>query len=185
MQPPAGSQVSRVPAQRPPSDQLAPPPSAPAPVPQRRRIRTIVTVAVAVLVALLLGGLAAGYVLYDRATAPDRSAPDVVVSGYLHAFLVDRNDARAAGFTCREGASLADLKALRGDLVSREERFATDISVSWGSLMVQREGDEAIVEVELIISAYVDGIAQTDRQPWRFTTRLTDDWRVCAGSRAG
>ncbi|MGN9778547.1 hypothetical protein ACTMS0_22675 [Micromonospora sp. H33] len=185
MQPPAGSQVSRVPAQRPPSDQLAPPPPAPAPVPPRRRVRTILTVTAAVLTALLLGGLAVGYLLYDRATTPDRSAPDVVVSGYLHAYLVDRNDARAGVFTCREGASVAELRALRDDLVSREERFATDISVSWGSLLVRREGNEAIVEVPLIISAYVDGIAQSDRQPWRFTTRLTDDWRVCAGSRAG
>ncbi|QGN50642.1 hypothetical protein GKC29_06195 [Micromonospora sp. WMMC415] len=184
MQPPAGSQVSRVPAQRPPSDQLAPPPLAPAPIPPRRRVRTILTVTAAVFVALLLGGLAAGYVLYDRATAPDRSAPDVVVSGYLHAFLVDRNDARAAAFTCRDGASVAELQALRGDLVSREERFSTDISVSWGSLLVRSEGDQAVVEVELVISAYVDGIAQTDRQPWQFNTRLTDDWRVCGGRRA-
>ncbi|WP_033776523.1 hypothetical protein [Salinispora cortesiana] len=189
MQPPAGSQVSRLPAQRPPSEQLAAPPSAPAPgtgtpvQPRRQRLRTILTVTAAVLTALVLGGIVGGYVLYDRATTPDRSAPDVVVSSYLAAFFVDRNDTLADLFLCAEGASLAELRALREDLAAREARFAVPISVSWGSLAVQREGDEAIVDLELVISAYVDGGSYSERQPWRFTTRLGEDWRVCAGAR--
>ncbi|WP_043134307.1 hypothetical protein [Salinispora tropica] len=189
MQPPAGSQVSRLPAQRPPSEQLAPPPSAPAPgagvpvQPRRQRLRTILTVTAAVLTALVLGGIVGGYVLYDRATTPDRSAPDVVVSSYLAAFFIDRDDTLADLFVCGDGASLAELRALREDLAAREARFAVPISVSWGSLAVQREGDEAVVELELVISAYVDGVFQSDPQPWRFTTRLGEDWRVCAGAR--
>lgn len=185
MQPPAGSQVSRLPAQRPPSDQLAPPLPEPAPVrPRQQRVRTILTVTAAVLTALVLGGIVGGYVLYDRATTPDRSAPDVVVDNYLRAFLVDRDDTLADLFVCADGAS-AELRALRDDLVSREERFAVPISVSWGSLTVQREGDAADVEVDLVISAYADDRAYSERQPWRFAIRLGDDWRVCAGSRAG
>lgn len=137
----------------------------------------------AVLTALVLGGIVGGYVLYDRATTPDRSAPDVVVSGYLAAFFVDRNDTLADLFVCAEGPSLAELGALREDLVAREARFAVPISVSWGSLAVQRDGDEAVVELELVISAYVDGVFQSDQQPWHFTTRLGEDWRVCAGAR--
>ncbi|WP_012184717.1 hypothetical protein [Salinispora arenicola] len=186
MQPPAGSQVSRLPAQRPPSDQLAPPLPEPAPVrPRQQRVRTILTVTAAVLTALVLGGIVGGYVLYDRATTPDRSAPDVVVSSYLAAFFVDRDDTLADLFVCADGASIAELRALRDDLVSREERFAVPISVSWGSLTVRREGDAADVEVDLVISAHVDSGSYSERQPWRFTTRLGDDWRVCAGSRAG
>ncbi|MCM0677296.1 hypothetical protein NCC78_21770 [Micromonospora phytophila] len=184
MQPPAGSQVSRVPAQRPPSDHLAPPPAAPAPERPRRRLRTVLTVVASVLAALCLGGVAAGYVLYDRAATPDRSAPDVVVDNYLRAFLVDRNDTRADLFTCEGGGGLGQLRALRDDLVAREKRFGTNLAVSWGSLRVQDQGDSAEVQVDLIISAYVDGISQSDRQPWRFTTRLDDDWRVCEGVRA-
>lgn len=189
MQPPAGSQVSRLPAQRPPSEQLAAPPPAPAPAagtpvpPRRQRLRTILTVTVAVLTALALGGIVGGYVLYDRATTPDRSAPDVVVSSYLAAFFIDRNDTLADLFVCAEGASVAELRALREDLVAREARFAVPISVSWGSLAVQRDGDEAVVELELVISAYVDGGNYSERQPWRFTARLGEDWRVCAGAR--
>lgn len=137
----------------------------------------------AVLTALVLGGIVGGYVLYDRATTPDRSAPDVVVDSYLRAYLVDRNDIRADVFDCAEGTPAAELRELREDLVAREARFAVPISVSWGSLAVQRDGDEAVVELELVISAYVDGVSYSERQPWRFTTRLGEDWRVCAGAR--
>lgn len=190
MQPPAGSQVSRLPAQRPPSEQLAAPPSAPAPgagapvPPPRRRLRTILTVTAAVLAALVLGGIVGGYVLYARATTPDRSAPEVVMDNYLRAFFVDRDDTLADLFLCAEGASVAELGALREDLAARETRFAVPFFVSWESLAVQRDGDEAVVELELVISAHVDGVAYSDRQPWRFTTRLGEDWRVCAGARS-
>ncbi|MFI7576195.1 hypothetical protein [Micromonospora sp. NPDC049497] len=186
MQPPAGSQVSRVPAQRPPSDHLAPPGPAPAPERPRRRLRTVLTVVAAVLTSLVLGGIVAGYLLYDRATAPDRSAPDVVVDNYLRAFLVDRNDTRANLYTCDGGGDTGRLRALRDDLVAREQRFGTNLSVSWGSLRVERQGNSADVRVDLIISAYVDGISQSDRQPWRFATKLgDDDWGVCAGTPGG
>ncbi|MFI7603621.1 hypothetical protein ACIBTV_00675 [Micromonospora sp. NPDC049366] len=202
MQPPAGSQVSRgqpatpgvptpapapapaqVPAQRPPSEQLPPPPAPPTPARPRRRVRTVLTVVAGVLALLCLGGGIAGYVLYDRATAPDRSAPDVVVDNYLRAFLVDRNDVKAEQFTC--GRPLDQLRELRDDLLVREERFGVPLSVSWGRLDVQRQGDRADVQVDLIISAMVDGITQSDRQPWRFSAELGSDWRVCEGSRSG
>ncbi|MBQ1035723.1 hypothetical protein [Micromonospora sp. C81] len=184
MQPPAGSQVSRVPAQRTPSEQLPPAPPTPAPQPPRRRMRTVLTVVAGVLALLCVGGVIAGYVLYNRAAAPDRSAPDVAVDNYLRAFLVDRNDARAALYTCERGAQLEALDALRADLLEREKRFAVTISVSWARLNDQKQGDNAAVEVTLIISARVDGINQSDRQPWRFETKNDDGWRVCGGTRA-
>ncbi|MET7669216.1 hypothetical protein [Micromonospora luteifusca] len=182
MQPPAGSQVSRVPAQRTPSEQLPQAPVTPEPQPPRRRMRTVLTVVAGVLAVLCLGGLIAGYVLYNRAAAPDRSAPDVVVDNYLRAFLVDRNDARANLFTCERGSQLEALRSLRTDLLARESRFGVAIAVSWGSLNVRKQDDTAAVEVTLIISARVDGMNQSDRQPWRFDTQLADGWRVCGAT---
>lgn len=185
MQPPAGSQVSRVPAQRPPSEQLPPAPAAPAPERPRRRVRTVLTVVAGVLALLCLGGAVTGYVLYDRATTPDRSTPDVVVASYIQELFTNRNDIKAQEFTCEDGAVLDGLRAFRDDLVSREDRFGTAISVRWGPLSVQQSGDEAVVEVDLIISAVANGISQSDRQNWRFTTRRTDGWRVCMAEPAG
>lgn len=184
MQPPAGSQVSRVPAQRTPPEQLAPLAPAPAPVRPKRPVRTVLAVVAGVLAVLCTVGGLVGFVLYDRATAPDRSAPDVVVANYIQAFLDDRNDTKAEEFICARGASLDGLRALRDDLVSREQRFNTTISVSWGPLAVQESGDVAVVEVDLIISASVEGITQSERQRWRFETRRDDGWGVCSAQRA-
>ncbi|WFE42486.1 hypothetical protein [Micromonospora sp. WMMD998] len=180
MQPPAGSQVSRVPAQRTPPEQLAPPAPAPGPVRPKRPLRTALTIIAGVLALLCTGGALVGFVLYDRATAPDRSAPDVVVDNYLRALLVDRNDTRTQEFTCGGRSELDGVRALRDDLVAREQRFGTRISVSWGPLAVQESGDLAVVEVDLIISASVGGVSQTDRQGWRFEARREDGWGVCA-----
>ncbi|SCG76044.1 hypothetical protein [Micromonospora humi] len=184
MQPPAGSQVSRVPAQRTPPEQMAPPAPAPAPVRPKRPLRTVLAIVAGVVALLCAGGAVVGFVLYDRATAPDRSAPDVVVDNYLRAFLMDRNDIKAEEYTCGGRADLDGVRALRDDLVAREQRFGTTISVSWGPLTARESGDVAAVDVELIISASVDGVSQTDRQGWRFETRRGDSWGVCAARRA-
>jgi hypothetical protein len=163
---------------------MAPPAPAPAPARPPGRLRTVVTVVAGVLALLFLGGVATAFVLYDRATTPDRSAPDVVVDNYLRAFLVDRNDVKANQFTCSgTGRGLNEVRLLRDNLAEREQRFATTISVSWGRLDVQEQGNTAYVRVNLIISAVVDGITQSDRQSWQFTTsRVGDTWRVCDAS---
>ncbi|NES14713.1 MULTISPECIES: hypothetical protein [Micromonospora] len=185
MQPPAGSQVSRVPAQRTPPEQLAPPAPAPAPERPRRRLRTVLAI-VAGVVALLCGtGAVVGFVLYDRATAPDRSSPDVVVASYIQAFLVERDDTKAKQLTCEGTTDLNGLRALRDDLAAREKKFDTTISVSWGPLNVQQSGEDAVVEVDLVIAAFIDGISQSDRQGWRFETRRGDGWGVCKAQPAG
>lgn len=184
MQPSAGSQVSRVPAQRTPPEQVDPAPVATPPAPRPRRVRRILTLVAGVLALLCVGGTAVGYVLYDRATTPDRSAPDVVVDNYLRAFLVDRNDTRANLYRCTNGPDqLAELSNFREDLEAREEQFNTRLVVKWGRLQVQKRGAVAEVSVDLTISAFIDGISQSDRQSWNFVTQLTDDWRVCGGSR--
>ncbi|PZG00008.1 hypothetical protein C1I93_04005 [Micromonospora endophytica] len=184
MPPPAGSQVSRVPAQRTPPEELAPPAVAPVPQRPRRRLRTVLTVIAGTLAALCLGGGVVGYLLYDRATTPDRSTPAVVVDNYLRAFLVDHNDVRGNLFVCDGSAQLGQLELLRSDLAVREQRFGARIWVSWEEFHVDRHDDYADVRVDLTFSAQIDGIRQTDRQAWKFTTRLGEDWRVCAAARA-
>ncbi|MEV0426995.1 hypothetical protein [Micromonospora sp. NPDC050495] len=184
MQPPAGSQVSRVPAQRTPPEQSAPPAPAPAPVRPRRRLRTALAIVAGVLALLCGTGAVAGFILYDRATAPDRSSPEVVVANYIQAFLDDRNDPKAEEYTCQSGTDLSELSLLREDLVAREKRFQTTISVSWEGMTVQQQGDRATVRVDLIISVFRNEISQSDRQSWRFETKRSDGWGVCSAQPA-
>lgn len=183
MQPPAGSQVSRVPAQRTPSEQLPPAPAAPAPQPPRRRMRTVLIVVAGVLALLGVGAAITVYVLYDRATTPDRSAPDVVVDNYLRAFLVDRNDTRAGLFTCETGAQLDPVKSLRAEAEERESKFGVNVRVSWGPLVRTPAGKGESVATTLTIAGSADGVPRSSRrEDWVFDViEDSDGWRVCGG----
>ncbi|MER7891883.1 hypothetical protein ABTX15_18865 [Micromonospora sp. NPDC094482] len=182
MQPPAGSQVSRVPAQRPPGEQLPPAPVAPAPERPRRRVRTVLTVVAGVLALLCLGGAIAGYVLYDRATTPDRSAPDVVVASYIQAFLNERNDTKAKQFTCQDGDDLGALRSLRSELEQREAEFDVVVRVRWGPLTQMKDANGESVTTTLTISSSANGQPRSSRrEDWRFQVVDKDGWRVCGG----
>ncbi|MGI5212951.1 hypothetical protein [Plantactinospora sp. CA-290183] len=183
--PPADSQVTRVPTQRTPPGQAVPEPVAPPPAPPpRRRLRLALAVVGGALALLCLGGAAVAYVAYDRFTAPDRSAPDVVVDSYLRAYLVDRNDVLADQMVCAE-SSLGDLHSLRSELRAREQRFQVTFDVKWGPLDVRKQDSSAEVSVELQIRYAEGGLFQVDHQRWRFTVREEDGWRVCQAAPAG
>ena len=187
MQPPAGSQVSRVPAQRTPPEQLAPPAPAPAPVRPKRSLRTVIGVVAGVLALLCTGGAVAGFVLYDRATAPDRSAPDVVVANYMRAFLIDRNDTKAQEFACSDTGGLVGMRDLRAELEQREDTFGVSIKVSWGPLLQAEDGPGKSVTTTLAISSSKDGQSRSSRrETWQFDlVDNRDGWRVCGARKVG
>ncbi|MGS2613031.1 Rv0361 family membrane protein [Micromonospora sp. LZ34] len=181
MQPPAGSQVSRVPAQRTPPDQLAPPPATPAPERPRRRLRTVLTVVAGVLAVLCLGGVVAGFVLYNRAATPDRSAPDVAVVSYLQAALVSRDQGRAALFTC--DGSLPSIDNFRSEVERREQELSVGFSINIENVVVSTSGPaKATVMATIRRSASVDGVQQSLTDAWQFEVEDRDGWQVCAGA---
>ncbi|MEV4726266.1 hypothetical protein AB0K29_21715 [Micromonospora humida] len=183
MQPPAGSQVSRVPAQRTPPEHSAPP--APLPVPQRppRRLRTVLTVIAGVLALLCVGGGITGYVLYERAATPDRSAPDVVVVSYLQATFVARDDNRAKLFTCT--GLLPSVDEFRNQMVSRERQLDAVFSINVEDVRVTMNGESsAAVRAVVRRSATIDGVQQSLADAWRFeVVDQKEGWRVCSGER--
>ncbi|WP_435205512.1 Rv0361 family membrane protein [Micromonospora sp. bgisy143] len=182
MQPPAGSQVSRVPAQRTPSEQLPPAPPTPAPQPRRRRLRTVLTVVGGVLALLLAGGVVTGFVLYNRAAAPDRSAPDVVVVNYLQAALVSRDPNRAKLFTC--DGSVPALDEFNAQAVRREQELGVSFSINIEGVSVTKINSSSASVVAVIRrSASVDGIQQSLADAWQFDVQDRDGWRVCTGTK--
>ncbi|HEX5596243.1 MAG TPA: hypothetical protein VFX61_09545 [Micromonosporaceae bacterium] len=174
--------MATVPAQRTVPGQVAPAPVGPQPPRSRRYLRPILTVLGGVLALLCLGGIGVAYVAYDGATAPDRSAPDVVVDNYLRALLVDRNDAQANLYVCKGSPDLAEVRALRADLDDREERFSIRIHVTWGSLKVEPAASGKRVTTD-IARTIADG-SEHSRETWRFEVVDQDGWRVCGASRA-
>ncbi|SCG78111.1 hypothetical protein GA0070609_5516 [Micromonospora echinaurantiaca] len=181
MQPPAGSQVSRVPAQRTPPDQLTPPPATPAPERPRRRLRTVLIVVAGVLAVLCVAAVVAGIVLYNRAATPDRSAPDVAVVSYLQATLVSRDQSRAALFTC--DGSLPSVDGFRAEMERREQELDVGLSVNIENVVVSTSGPtHARVTATIRRSATVDGVQQSLTDAWQFEVEDRNGWRVCAGA---
>lgn len=137
-----------------------------------------------VLAFLLLAGATIAYVAYDRYTRPDRSTPEMVIDTYLRSYLVYRNDTQAGQYTCDDPAGLAPLAAARTELTARERELAADFEVSWGALRPTERGDTADVEVEIVITNWVENLAYSANQSWRFGLRKVDDeWWVCQATR--
>ena len=134
----------------------------------------------AIVGLLCLGGAGAAFVFYDETTKPDLSTPAVVTRDFLTAYLVNRDDARAAAFQCADTSGMKDLRALRADIESREKTHHFSIRVSIeSSIERSRAGDHAIVDVDLMLKAVIDGQPQSASEQWQFTTQNEDGWRVC------
>lgn len=185
VQPPAGSQVSRVPAQRTPPDQVAPGPLGHPPTPRRRPWRLILAAVGGLLLLVCTAGAVTAYVAYDRFTAPDRSTPIVVVDSYLQAFLVERDDVKAKLFRCEDKSDVGEISGLRSEVERREREFDVYVRVTWGALERMKRGQGESVQTTLVIAGYAtaDSQSRSSRQErWEFDVLDQDGWRVC-GSR--
>jgi hypothetical protein len=144
----------------------------------RRNWRLILTVGAGVVALLCLGSLGVGYVLYDRATGPDRHSPQVTVTGYVYASLADRDQSRARVFQCKSADD--PIRSLRQDVESRERTLGTAISVSVENVRIEESTrNSALVNADIRRSATIDGVLQSVVDRWRFRLRNEDGWRVC------
>ena len=150
-----------------------------------RRLRLWLAMGAGILALLCLGGVGVVVSLYDGATEIKRTAPDAVADSFLRAYLVDRDDKQVALFTCKSGADLAAISALRTELVDREKEFDVKVSVSWSSLTVsETDENKRSVGTDLIIAGNMNGEA-TSRHTESWTFDLVDDdgWRVCGAAK--
>ena len=160
----------------------SPIPPGGAATPPSRRLHLSLAIVAGMIGLLCMGGIGMAYALYDKATAPDRSAPDVAVDNYLRALLIERDDVKARLFLCRS-PQVSALEQLRDDLQMRERKHEATISIHWGRLDARVDGESAVVTTELKMTAFVGDAAPTEFQRWTFETRQEDGWRVCAATR--
>ncbi|MET7709089.1 hypothetical protein [Micromonospora sp. NPDC005413] len=142
----------------------------------------MLTVVAGVLALLTIGAVITGYVWYDRASAPDRSTPDVAVVNYLQAALVSHDPVRAKLFTCDGAVPAVDEFAAQ--LSRREQELAVSFSINIENVAVSKtaEADASVIAV-IRRSASIDGVHQSLADTWRFDVKDSDGWRVCAGTR--
>jgi hypothetical protein len=152
--------------------------------PRRRGFRQFLIVTLAVVALLCLGGVGAAFVFYDKATKPDLRTPVVVTLGYLRAYLVDRDDVKAAEFQCGDGSGLKDVRALRNDVDSREKTYNVKIVVSVdGAFETSRSGRAAGTSADLVLTTMVEGQPQRAVEHWVFALQEDDGgWHICSGN---
>lgn len=143
-------------------------------------MRTILTVAGVMLTVLCLSGGVTGYILYNRASAPERTSPDVAVMNYLRSFLIERNDARAGLYTCQGSDGRLAMEEFREQIQVRERELDVSFLINIEDVSVVREGpSDAVATVVIKRSAWIDGIRQSVTDRWRFELRDINGWRVC------
>ena len=172
-----------VPVQRSGDGSAASAGSTPTRAPRKpRNWRLIIAVTAAVLSTLCAGGSLTAYLWYDRSTAPDLGTPTGAVRQYLTAYLGDRDSNRAALFACGGKPDLPDVKAARGDLVSREKQYSVSIHASADTIRVTtQDSHDAEVSAHLVLTTVVNGSSQRAVEQWVFKVHDDDGWRVCDG----
>jgi len=156
-------------------------PSNPATAPSQaaaanpaRRLRNVLLVVAGFLVTL--GAVAAGtlFYFYDQATAIDRSTPEVVVSQFLRAALVEKDPRRLSLFTCQQWSTEG---AMAAAAPPADERIAA----SWGGdLAAEMSGGSATVDVRVQFADEDGALAVVSKRVWTFELENQDGWRVCS-----
>jgi hypothetical protein len=141
-----------------------------------RPLRLVLTVVAGVVILLCLGGVGLGVTLYDDATTIEHEDPDVVVSSYLRAFLLEKNDVRTESLECGNDSGLQPIRDFRADVEQRERSFNVTIMISWGPLKVTQDGANRLVETDITRSV---ANAQQAVQAWQFSVVDEGGWRIC------
>jgi hypothetical protein len=155
-----------------PEEQSIPPDVAGSSSGRRRRKPSLQLIVALVFIGLILVAGTIGLIIYDRATAIDRSTPTVVVGQFLVASFDDRDPRRVALFVCEQ---LQPNQALDDTLNGLD----TDLSVSWGDFSTDQSDGSAIVIAQMRFRLDQGDASYSAVEQWRFTMVNQDGWRVC------
>jgi hypothetical protein len=153
---------------------------SPAAQPPRRshRVRNTLLIVFAFLAVL---GVAAGgvlFYLYDKATAIDRSTPQVVVDQFLDAALKQRDVTRLSLFVCDSWPAAQAISEV-------DPPPSEDASISWTNTVTNIDGHSANVTLMVRFAFLVGRQLIHDVQSWTLKLENTNGWRVCSLTKNG
>ena len=155
----------------PPSASATPPNSVPSPQKPRRKARVLLILLLGLAAAVVIGGGAA-FVVYDQATAIDRSNPEVVTRQFLTASLVEQDPAKVSLFVCRQWSADEAMRTV-------EPRTDDRVSVTFGIRSSSQSGSKATVDVALEFSFGTSVLSGGLSSVWHIQLENQDGWRVC------
>jgi hypothetical protein len=169
--------------------QPGPPPSPPSPPrpptkPGKTR-RTVLWTLLGIVALICLAGSITTYVLYSKATTPERGTPAVSLQQYVTAKFGSRDESRERLFTC-EGARLRPVDDLLNQIKTRESQTGVGIQVTMSDATVVEQGESATIQANLdIAAAQANGGTSVVVQRWEFSLRNANGWRVCSATKVG
>jgi hypothetical protein len=152
-------------------------PATAASPPRSHRLRNVLLIAIAFAVVLAAAAAGTLFYIYDKATAIDRSTPEVVVDQFLRATLVQRDPGRVGLFICQQWSTQQANDAVRPPA-------NPNVDASWGNYETSRAGRTADVSVRVYLSVESNGF-QESIQSWTLHLEDQDGWRVCALTKNG
>ncbi|MEV0130770.1 hypothetical protein AB0H83_20195 [Dactylosporangium sp. NPDC050688] len=141
--------------------------------------KTLLLVIAVVAMGLCLGGSITAYVLYDKATQPERSSPSATLQQYVSARFDRRDSVRASVFEC-SSPQLQAVSAALNEIEQLERKYSISISTSLSDLDVSGSDDVADIRANInTIIPEENGRDSIRVQKWRFRLVKQDGWRVC------
>ena len=132
--------------------------------------------AIALAILVVVGG-SIGIVAYDKATAIDRSTPDVAAERFLHAVIVVRDEATVGLYICQSWSASEAIEV--AGLPSNPA-----LQVNWGDTSLTQNGTSAVADIRVVLRIPAgNGAFYRDIQPWHLTLVNESGWRVCGLTR--
>ncbi|HLT11880.1 MAG TPA: hypothetical protein VK028_13935 [Micromonosporaceae bacterium] len=136
------------------------------------RKRRLLLVLVMTMAGIVLIGAIGAVVVYDRATAIDRSTPALAARHFLHA-AVDENDSNQVGLhICGSWSAEDALAAVR-------IADSLDVDINWAVTAVN-SGDPGHAEVAVRVSVASAGVSAELTEVWVLEAVEDDGWRICS-----
>ncbi|MEV4514991.1 hypothetical protein AB0K00_39275 [Dactylosporangium sp. NPDC049525] len=161
------------------------PPQPPEPPKRGLGLRkTLLLVLAVVAVGLCLGGSITAYVLYDKATRPERSSPSATLQQYVSARFERRDAIRAHVFEC-SSPQLQSVSEALAEIEELERKYGISVSTSLSDLEVNNSDTTADIRANVnTVIPEQNGQDSIRVQKWTFHLVKEDGWRVCSAERA-
>lgn len=154
-----------------------PPPQPVPPAPRPRKGRRVLLILVLALAGVLVVGAGTAFVIYDKATAIDRSTPEVVVGQFLRASLVERDLAKLSLFVCDQWSAQSAMEVVAPPPDNR-------VVISWGDYASNIAGRKATVDVKVEFNRGTGSVSASSVRSWKLMLEDQSGWRVCSLTKA-
>jgi hypothetical protein len=127
------------------------------------------------ILALMVAGIGAAFVVLVRSSEADTSTPPLAVEAFLKAVILDRSQPRTQSVVCSEWGAAQAFAAVNG----LEDPAARQIDWDSTTLRGQTDDNHAVVTATIRFLYPEDVAAPSGQRTWTFSVVREGTWKVC------